>query len=190
MEKILCLDISSVSTGYAFFRNGKFLKSKCGKIEINKNLSLGLRLNRFEERFCELLGQLKPDIVVIEDIYLKNAITFKVLAYFHGIAYYHIFNNAGREPYFLGATKLRNILGVKGKQGAFDYVNNLYNLNYNFKEHNDITDAIALGLAYIRMLKDGKGIETGAKKKKKKADKKAVRVKRKSKKIKTKKVRP
>lgn len=189
MKNILCLDISSVSTGYAFFRNGKLLKSKCGKITIDKKLSLGARLNRFEEKFAEILGHLKPDIVIIEDIYLKNAITFKVLAYFHGSAYYHIFNNVGREPYFLGATKIRHILGVKGKQGAFDYVNTLYNLNYNFKEHNDITDAIALGLAYIRMLKDGKGIETKTKKKKKKANKKAAVSKRKSKKIKTKKIR-
>lgn len=186
---ILSLDISSVSTGYAVFRKGRLLKSKCGKITIDKKLSLGLRLNRFEERFCELLGQVDPDIVIIEDIYLKNAITFKVLAYFHGVAYYHTFNNTDREPYFLGATKIRNILGVKGKQGAFDYVNTLYSLNYNFKEHNDITDAIALGLAYIRMLKDGKGIETKTKKKKKKTYKKTTSSKRKSKKIKTKKIR-
>ncbi len=161
------------------------MKSKCGKIVIDKKFSLGQRLNVFDKKIKDLIIKAKPDIIIIEDIYCRNTITFKILSYFHGVAYKHIYNLLEKDPYFIGATKIRNILGVKGKEGAFNYINNLYNLDYNFEEDNDITDAIALGLAYIRMLKDGKGIET--KKKKKKTNKKAGTSKGKSKKVKTKK---
>ncbi len=178
MEKILCLDISSVSTGYAFFRNGKLLKSKCGKMTIDKKFSLGKRLNIFDKKIYDLIFKNKPDIVIIEDTYLRNVLTLKTLSYFHGVAYKHIYNLLDKDPYFISAVKVRSILGVIGKQGAFDCVNFLYNLNYNFKDHNDITDAIALGEAYIRMLKDGG---------EKKTNGKTITSKRKGKKVKTKK---
>ena len=76
MEKILCLDISSVSTGYALFKNGKLLKSKCGKITIDKKLSLGQKLGIFDGKIYNLIIKVRPDIVIIEDTFLKNTLTF------------------------------------------------------------------------------------------------------------------
>lgn len=170
--RILGLDISSVSTGHSVLDDGKLLKRFSGKIKIDNKFSLGKRLDIFDKKINNLIIKVKPDIIIIEDIYLRNTTTFKILSYFHGVAYKHIYSLIGKNPFFIGATKVRNLLGVKGKEGTFNYINDLFNLGYNFEEHNDITDSIAVCLAYQKVIADGKkekvkrGTETKAQKKK------------------------
>ena len=67
--KILGLDVSSISTGYCIFSNGRLTKSTCGLIQPNPKKSYGERLYTFEVELKKILKKYKPDEVIIEDIF-------------------------------------------------------------------------------------------------------------------------
>lgn len=76
-------------------------------------------------------------------------------------------------------TAARKLVGVDGvtKEDGFDFVINKYgSLDYDFDTHNDITDAIVLGLACYEMEKQGlneKDLKRKKKRRKKKKRKKS-----------------
>jgi Holliday junction resolvasome RuvABC endonuclease subunit len=147
--KILCLDISSVSTGYSVLNKGRLLKSLCGKIKTNKKDHFGERLLKFEEKLEWLLKKSKPDLIVVEDIFHRNTLTYKVLAMFHGIVFRMSWKMLHKDPLYIKTTQARSVLGVKTKEEVFRYIKARFNLDeFKYDEHNDITDSIAIGVAY------------------------------------------
>ena len=80
-----------------------------------------------------------------------------------------IYNHLGLEPVCATALKVRSCLGFKHKENVFDHYKELYKLRGDFKEMNDITDAIALGYYYYY---DKNNLCQSAKKKDRKRNKK------------------
>lgn len=158
MERLLSLDISSRSTGWAFFDNGKLLDY--GLIEISSKLGWGARLVVFGNEVKRLLFEKQPTSVVIEDIYRGPSLSvFKLLSFFHGVAYQHSTEYLNKEPTPLGVLKARAAIGGKAgvkctqKEQAFFIINNTLKLKLDFAKDNDIADACAL--AYGHMYLEG-----------------------------------
>lgn len=159
MTKILGLDVSSASTGYCIINNGRLLKSSLGTINPNSKGSYGERLQYFAEELVCLLKKYRPDTVVMEDIFRgPNIKTFKTLAMFRGVCFLTVFNEIGKNPISVMPTAARKLVNVNGitKQDGFDFIIQKYDFpEYEFDTHNDITDAIVLGLACYTMEKQG-----------------------------------
>lgn len=148
--KILALDVSTKSTGWFVTRRS------CGKIVPDKKLSFGEKLVFFRKELDKLLRKYKPDVVVIEDAYYqprKGSIhTLKVLSKFAGVAL-ELCCSYDIETEIITATAARkHCCGDHeekfGKQEVFDFFVEKYDLDWNFKEHNDLTDAMALAWGY------------------------------------------
>ena len=176
MTKILGLDISSASTGHCIINNGRLVKSTVGTINPDSKKTYGERLQYFSEAIVKLLQKYKPDKVVIEDIFRgPNIKTFKTLAMFRGVCFFTIFNEIGINPISIMPTEARKMAGVDGitKDDGFNFVIKKYSFTkYEFDTHNDITDAIVLGLACLEMEKQGLSEKDLRKKKKRKRKKK------------------
>jgi Holliday junction resolvasome RuvABC endonuclease subunit len=159
MVKILAFDISSVSTGVAFFNDGKLVKSSLTLIQPNPRAkNYGERLVYFQDNLRSLIQLHKPDTVAIEDIFKgRNMSTFKSLAMFRGVAIKTIFEEMKKDPVGLSASETRSTLEIgSSKEEAYAAMVEKYSLaDFNFEEHNDIVDAIALGLAIDTLLKQG-----------------------------------
>ena len=189
MSTILALDISSVSTGYAVFKKGKL--SERGIINTSKIKKHGERLVKFEIELSALIKKYKPDIIAAEDIYKgRNPKTHKILALYHGVAYRLCFVYTNDDPIILYAGEIRSIVseaysvilkkkGVKDKELTFDFIKEKYSFDeFEFNKHNDITDAIAIGLA-VSELESGRANESlcdfrGCARSRRKRDKKSV----------------
>ncbi len=148
--KILGLDVSTKSTGWFV------TKRSCGKIVPDKNLSFGDKLVFFRTEVSKLLCKYKPDIVVIEDAYYRpgfgNIHTLKALTKFAGVAL-ELCASQDIPTEIITATTARKHCcggheGKFGKQEVFDFFVKKYSLDWNYKEHNDVTDAMALSWGY------------------------------------------
>jgi len=177
MAKILGLDVSSSSTGYCIINNGRLLKSTLGTINPDSKKSYGERLQYFADELVKLLKKHKPDKVVMEDIFKgPNAKTFKILAMFRGACFLTVFNETGKDPICIMPTEARKLVGAPGvtKEDGFNFVIKKYAFSdYEFNTHNDITDAIVLGLSGHEM--DKLGIDERDLRKKKKRKKRKRR---------------
>lgn len=154
MERVLTLDISSRSTGWAVFDDGDL--ADYGLIKIDPKNGWGFRLSIFAEELKTLLESKKPGVVVIEDIYKgPSPLTFKVLSFFHGVAYQKVSEALFKEPEVIGVLKARSELGKEGnvkcvtKEQAFFLIDNTLRLNFDFNKDNDIVDACALAYGYF-----------------------------------------
>ena len=157
MVKILGLDISAVSTGYSVMNRGRLVKSVCGMIKPKPRRPYGERLQTLEAEIKKLIRDNNPDEVIIEDIFKgRNAKTFKILSMFRGVAIKAIYDEMEKDPLSVMASQARALLGIKNtKEDAFDFINSKYKLNYDFEEHNDITDSIVLSLTMHQIKKQG-----------------------------------
>jgi Holliday junction resolvasome RuvABC endonuclease subunit len=153
--KILALDVSTRSTGWFI------TKRSCGKIIPGKNLSFGEKLVFFRQELDKLLRKYKPDVVVIEDVYYRpgfgNIHTLKTLVKFAGVAI-ELCTSLGIETEIITATTARKHCcgdqeGKFGKREVFDFFVKKYKLDWNYDEHNDITDAMALSWGYRKIQK-------------------------------------
>lgn len=146
----LGLDISSQSTGFATVSNGRWIRANglYGLIKPTSTAGLGEKLSQFKKELEDVLDKTNPDVVVIEDIFSsRNIKTVKILARFSGVAIETVYAKLKKEPLIITTTSVRAFLksGQK-KEQAFDFIKKKYKLDWDFKTHNDITDAIALSL--------------------------------------------
>lgn len=148
--KILALDVSTKSTGWFV------TKRSCGKIVPDKNLTFGEKLVFFRQEVSKLLRKYKPDVVVIEDAYYRpgfgNIHTLKALTKFAGVAI-ELCTGQGIETEIITATTARKNCcgdheGKFGKKEVFDFFVEKFDLDWNYEQHNDITDAMALSWGY------------------------------------------
>lgn len=157
MTRILAFDLSSISTGVAFFNKGRLLKSSLALIQPNPKKSYGERLSYFREELRAHIKKHKPDIITIEDVFRgRNILTFKSLCMVRGVAIQTIYEEIGKDPVSIMAAEARSTIGVgKSKEEAFDAVIDKYSLELDFEQDNDLADAIVLGLATHTLLKQG-----------------------------------
>lgn len=147
---ILALDVSSSSTGYAVLKDGRWRRSAVsfGTIQISNDLPLSERLEKFRDEVEKIIKQVRPDLVVIEDIFfLRSISTVKLLARFSGVALEVSRRLTKREPCLVLSSTVRSTLGCgKSKEEAFAFICKKYKLDWSFKKMNDIADAICLAL--------------------------------------------
>lgn len=159
--RIMSFDVSSVSTGWALFDNNR-LKSY-GLITRSSiyDFSTVQKLFIFKNDAEKLLIKYKPDLVVIEETYMKNVKTLKTLMQFIGvlqITCYELLDCL--QPIFISPNTVRSYFKVRTKEDAFEFVIKKYAKrlkHLDFKSGNDIADAALMGLYLIEIKK--KGIE-------------------------------
>ena len=149
--KILALDVSTKSTGWFI------TKRSCGIIKIDSKLEFPKKLVLFRKELAVILKQYKPKTVVIEDVHyhrgFSNIHTVKVLSKFGGVAT-ELAASKRIKIVLMTATSARKALDLEGKvtkEDVFDYFNSEFSMSWNFKEHNDITDAWMLHFAYSQL---------------------------------------
>lgn len=157
--RVIGFDVSSTSTGYATLSNTRLLKSGTGTIKTSSSTPIWERLAEFKQAVVEVLTKVKPDVVVIEDVYVRHRSVIIILARFSGVIL-ETCASLGYTPVLMEATKVRKTLGLKNKKEAvFDFVTDKFKLEeYSFGKDNDVTDAVALALAYKKVsgLNEGK----------------------------------
>jgi Holliday junction resolvasome RuvABC endonuclease subunit len=148
--KLLSLDISSKCTGWSVWENGTL--DGYGVIETKSKDGWGKRLTEFRESLNSVFEDYSPDSIVVENIYRgPSAISFKVLAFFHGVAYNIINEKLKCEPRLLSVSETRSLIGrplgitCKSKEQAFHIMTETLGfVNWDFKSTNDIVDSFAL----------------------------------------------
>lgn len=147
---ILALDVSSSSTGYAVLRSGRWNKSSAsyGLIKPPTGIPLGQKLVFVRDEIQKLLRKVKPNVVVIEDVFSgRNVSTMKLLARFNGVVIEVSRRYLKDEPVIALTTKVRAFLECgRKKEEAFRYICKRYNLDWSFNKMNDVTDALCLAL--------------------------------------------
>jgi Holliday junction resolvasome RuvABC endonuclease subunit len=147
---ILALDVSSSSTGYAVLRSGRWNKStkSFGTIATSSKLTMPKRLVDFRNQLNALIKDVKPDIIIIEDVFSgRNVSTMKLLARFNGVAVELSRRLLKKDPIIALTAEVRAFLGCgRKKEEAFEYICNRYNLDWEFKKMNDVADALCLAL--------------------------------------------
>jgi len=157
---ILSLDVSSVSTGWAYFvykcKKKSIILKNYGTLSPSAKDTSG-RLILFESMLKILIHEISPDVIVIEDLnHMRNMNVVKTLAAFLGTARKLSYEFLHSDPIQLGRTAvLKSVLGDGSakKQKVVEFVNSELigeeKLPYNVKEAEDISDAIITGYSYL-----------------------------------------
>ena len=70
--RIFSVDQASVITGWALFDDGQYIDS--GVITKNKNIPIAERVPAMALSICTKIKEVKPDVVIIEDIQNQNSV--------------------------------------------------------------------------------------------------------------------
>lgn len=160
MMRVLSLDVSASSTGWAFasgLARGPFVY---GLIKTSNKFILAERLVYFRNELRKLLFELKPTHVVMEDVFAGlNNKTLIMLSKFAGVAMEACYFAVGRDPYIIHTNTVKSYFKVKNKEKLFHLIVDICDWEkdkVSFKKHNDLTDAIAQLLCYYDHVLDYK----------------------------------
>lgn len=153
MITLLSLDTSTTSTGWAIFKDGKYQES--GVIDDFKKVKNGHeRLKLMTKKLLDNIGQLKPDIIVIEkDVVFGNMKVIDMLMKIIGAVYgFCLFN--GITYYEFAPSEWRKYVKFQAfgrkrdefKKASIKYIKD----NLNMEVNDDEADAICIGLAYCK----------------------------------------
>jgi len=152
LTRVLSLDVSAASTGWAFAFGQARGQWELGTIKTDPKRTRAERLVFFRESLVAILKALRPSHVVIEDVFAGiNPKTMTLLAKFAGVAEECCKSVAGADPYVISTSTVKSFFKVKNKQGMFDAIVELYDMDpeqVSFKKHNDVTDAIGQLMCY------------------------------------------
>lgn len=149
--KMLALDISSVSTGWALFENGNYIESGVlTTLNEKENHVSNMMIN-----ISDLISKIKPVICVVEETVLSrfNPKTFRTLTMILGVAMY-LCNTKGIEFITLTPSEWRKLISEEKKPRkreelkAWDLEKAESIFNKKF-ETDDEADAVLIGQAYL-----------------------------------------
>ncbi len=145
---IVSLDVSSQSTGWSHFVRDK-LKAY-GNIKIKSTLDKGEKLFILRNALEGILKRHPSAHVVIENGFAgRNITTLKTLSHFSGVAQECVYSTLEIEPYIMNNKIVKAHFEVATKEELFEVIVKIFKFKeFNFKEHNDITDAIAQAVCY------------------------------------------
>lgn len=151
-NRLLSLDQSSRTSGYAIFENGQLIKY--GKF-IFDDTDIGIRLNKIRNKVKELIEEYEINEVIMEDIQLQastgnNVSTFKMLAEVFGVIY-ELLTELGIKNSAVLATVWKSTLKIKGKNRVEQKRNAQAKIEevFNFQPTQDEADAICIGLHHL-----------------------------------------
>lgn len=155
--KLLSLDVSSTSTGWAYFENCEYIKS--GTLTFNTKEYKGQSDKRLEAMclsIIDLLRSVCPDIIVIEKLNVgRNINTTRILSKITGVIYGYSILVDDCFYFEIQPSQWRSQLGMQSsklkreefKQLAIDYIKD----RYGKVVCDDEADSICAGLGYIKM---------------------------------------
>lgn len=151
---ILCLDLVMNETGYAIYKKNKLVDHgifTTEKIKENKENIHSKKLLYIYMMLNKLKKDNKPDIIIIEDSFVRHNKATKALSKVRGVAEL-VF--ADTEIILYPTRLIKKAITNNGNATKLDMINKinkLYNLNLT---NDNIADAIALGFYYINKEKE------------------------------------
>lgn len=159
LNRVLAIDGALNKSGWVILdeketKSGelKISGSKYGTIAPKSTMSLAFKLLYIRKELLNLIKTYKPDVIVLEDVYLgPNVKTGARLNNAKGVYVLTAYEATGKEPVYVAANVARSCLGFKNnKEEPYKYFSELFNLKESFNKGNDITDAYTLGFWYIK----------------------------------------
>lgn len=153
--KTLSIDASTKNTGIAIFDNSQLIHYQCINSSSTNTLK---RIQHMTKEIQKIVKKYTPDRVVIQDVLPEdvkhNQNVFKALIYLQAALVLKLFDY-NLQPTFYTASHWRAQVGIKTGSGikrnqlkaaSKKLVTALYHIEVN----DDISDAICLGIAYIK----------------------------------------
>lgn len=152
-NRLLALDQSSRTTGWAVFEGSKLLDS--GTFTISGG-DIGIRMVKIKLKILQLLDKYKINEVIFEDIQLqgesiKNIQTFKILAEVFGVLW-ETFEELNMKNSAVLSSVWKSSLGIKGEERSVQKKNAqiFVSKTYGKKVSEDESDAICIGTYKVR----------------------------------------
>ncbi len=155
--KILSLDASTRSTGFAIFNNKKL--EKYGLVTASSS-DLIKRINKIIIELKQILTEEKVDTVILEEVRPeqgKNLQTYRALMWLQAAINFLLHEHFPKvKVEYVYPSKWRRICGIRQGAGAkremlkvrdIEFVNKTFNINIT---SDDIADAIAIGYSYSK----------------------------------------
>jgi crossover junction endodeoxyribonuclease RuvC len=144
---ILSIDSGIERTGYAIFKNKKYVISAL--IHTSKNQSTEIRLKEIYSQLKKIFNEYKPEVMVLEQLlFFKNQKTFIRVAQAQGIVMLLAAQNKVKVE-FLTPLQIKQIITGYG-QADKKSVQKMIKLTTEIDiKQDDEADAVACGLAYI-----------------------------------------
>lgn len=155
MMKILAIDASTKSTGIAIFQNNKLVYYKCLIATQNNVLD---RIETMTKKIKQIYKKYKPTHIIMEEVLPEdvkhNQNVYKALIYLQASIVLELHKN-GIDTNFYTASHWRAQVGIHLGRGIKreelkSASKKLVEQIYNIKTNDDISDAICLGIAYIK----------------------------------------
>ena len=151
----LSIDASTKSTGIAIFNEGKLIHYECIK---SNNTDIYVRIGVMVKRICQLCNTYKPTDIIMQDVLPENVnhnqAVYKALMYLQAAIVLQL-HKIELTVKFCTASHWRAEVGIHTGRGrkrqqlkltAQRLVKHIYNIDVN----DDISDAICIGIAYIK----------------------------------------
>lgn len=162
--KVLALDLSTKSTGWAIFE-GKELIDKGCVVATSPNVLN--RISTIVEELKIIHNRYLPQKVIVEEVLPEdvghNSSVFKALMYLQALVAVE-FNKYGKTLEFYTASEWRRKCGIRTGRGikreqlkATDV--KFVKDNYNLEVNDDIADAVCIGHAYTNIPAEDDGFE-------------------------------
>ena len=144
------LDISSVCTGWSIVKNNQnnIEILDYGDLKKNKLSSLEYMVLTFDF-VSDIIKKYNPDILFIENTFLRNTKTLKILMEFHGVVEIAAAKNGIKNIIKLYPSEIRKLVFNKGnitKKSACEFLEKKFNLILKSSGY-DISDALAIAIA-------------------------------------------
>ncbi len=143
---ILSIDSGIEKTGYAVFRNKKYVTSAL--IKTSKNDSTEIRLEQIYSELKKIFEKYKPDVTVLEQLlFFKNQKTFIRVAQAQGVAMLLAVQNKTKVKFLTPLQIKQSITGYG--QADKKSVQKMLKLEMGLDiKQDDEADAVACGYAY------------------------------------------
>ena len=113
MSKIMGIDISSKSTGWAVIEDNKLLEF--GKINPTGSMTSGQKMFYFHNELERIISRYQPNEIAIEDVVqVKSVSVTKILARFNGIAIVESYRHLQKEPTLFEPTEWKKLVTGNG----------------------------------------------------------------------------
>lgn len=155
MMTTLALDASTKNTGVAIFEDTKLIHYECISASSADSLN---RIDKMVQKVRQLYNQYKPTHVVMEEVLPQdvkhNQTVYKALIYLQAAIVLELHKSKAKVD-FTVASHWRSICGIRTgrgvkrqtlKKASQTLVKNTYNIDVN----DDISDAVCIGMAYIK----------------------------------------
>ena len=157
--KTLAIDASTKSSGIAIFQQSKLIHYEC---LIQNDRNVYKRIENMSNRIVEICKKYRPTNIVMEEVLpqdvKQNQSVYKALIYLQGETVTKL-GILGYKVNFYISGHWRKLCGISTGPGIKREVlkansQRLVKMIYNINVNDDISDAICLGIAYIKQNKN------------------------------------